>query len=64
MIAFGIWLLFTKTVKLIPHFIRHPTDIRFLPASIIFGYIHGVINLYALLTLHIVSDFLFVNHAE
>lgn len=49
---FAIWLLFTKTVKLIPHFIRHPEDIKFLPVSILFSYLHGIINIYALVTLH------------
>ena len=54
MSMFAGWLLFTKTIKLIPHFLRHPTDLRFLPVSLIFGYLHGFINIYALMTLHVV----------
>ncbi|KXX76727.1 Hyaluronan synthase 2 [Madurella mycetomatis] len=41
---------FTK-VKLTGLFRKRWTDIRFLPASILFGYFHGFIKLYALFTL-------------
>ena len=46
---------FTKIVKLMGLFIRDPKDLVFLPASIIFGYFHGFIKLYALFTLKMVS---------
>ena len=49
---FAVWLLFTKTVKLWPYFCEHPEDLTMLPAQIIFGYVHGVIKLYTLVTLH------------
>ena len=49
---FGVWLLFTKTVKLWPYFYEHPGDLTMLPAQIIFGYLHGLIKLYTLFTLH------------
>lgn len=52
MIYLAAWIAFTKLVKLIPHFMRHPEDLRFIPASIAFSYIHGGINLFALATLH------------
>lgn len=45
---------FTKVVKLMGLFRRNPSDIIFLPASIFFGYFHGLIKLYALFTLHMV----------
>lgn len=48
---FFSWLFFTKIVKLIPHFVRFPTDILYIPAMIVFSYFHGAINLYALFTL-------------
>ncbi|KAF2398266.1 hypothetical protein EJ06DRAFT_564566 [Trichodelitschia bisporula] len=51
MAMFGIWLLFTKLVKLIPHFSCYPQDLIYVPAAILFGWIHGFINIYALLTL-------------
>lgn len=58
---FFTWLLFTKTVKLWPHFYRHPQDIKFIPAQIFFGYCHGFIKLYALLTLNKVYSILPAN---
>lgn len=51
--VFIIWVLFTKIVKLIPHILRHPEDVIFLPASVLFSYLHGFINIYALFTLHV-----------
>lgn len=47
--------LFSKTVKLWGHFIRHPVDILFLPVYILFGYFHGAIKAYGLFTLNAVS---------
>lgn len=46
---------FTKVVKLVGLFKRNPSDLMFLPVSILFGYFHGLIKLYALATLRIVS---------
>jgi hypothetical protein len=46
---------FTKVVKLMGLFRRKPSDIVFLPVSILFGYFHGLIKLYALFTLKEVS---------
>lgn len=45
---------FTKVVKLIGLFRRNPSDLIFLPVSIVFGYFHGLIKLYALITLNMV----------
>ena len=52
LILFAVWLLFTKTVKLIPYLREHPKDLMMLPAQIAFGYAHGLIKLYTLFTLH------------
>ncbi|KAG4419336.1 hypothetical protein IFR04_007484 [Cadophora malorum] len=52
---FALWLLSTKVVKLLPHFALYPRDICFLPVTIIFGYLHGPIKLYAFFTLHVTS---------
>ncbi|KAI0020078.1 polysaccharide synthase [Xylariomycetidae sp. FL0641] len=46
---------FTKVVKLIGLFRRQPSDILYLPVSIVFGYFHGLIKLYALVTLNMTS---------
>jgi len=53
---FALWLFFTKVVKLVPHFVLCPADICFIPVTILFGYFHGLIKFYALLTLHVVSE--------
>jgi cellulose synthase/poly-beta-1,6-N-acetylglucosamine synthase-like glycosyltransferase len=50
-VAFFLWLLFTKTVRMIPHFLRHPSDMFHMPLLIVFGYYHSIMNVYAALTL-------------
>ena len=45
---------FTKIVKLMGLLLRNPSDIVFVPVSIVFGYLHGLIKLYALCTLSMV----------
>ncbi|KAL8917587.1 MAG: hypothetical protein Q9208_007870 [Pyrenodesmia sp. 3 TL-2023] len=47
-----LWLFFAKVVKMVPHFCRHPSDAKFLPAMIAFSYFHGLIKIYTLLTIH------------
>jgi hypothetical protein len=54
-IAQLVFMFISKVVKLIGLFMREPKDIGFLPVSILFGYFHGWIKLYALLTLRMVS---------
>jgi hypothetical protein len=43
-------MVFSKTIKLVPHLLRNPGDVRFVPVSIVFGYLHNLIKLYAVLT--------------
>ncbi|PQE03187.1 glycosyltransferase family 2 protein [Rutstroemia sp. NJR-2017a BBW] len=54
-IAQLVFMFISKVVKLIGLFMREPKDIGFLPISILFGYFHGWIKLYALLTLRMTS---------
>lgn len=51
-LAFMMW---TKVIKLVGLFMREPSDIMFLPLSILFGYFHGFIKLWAAATLRMVS---------
>lgn len=44
------WYFFTKIVKLTCLFRRYPKDFFYLPVSIVFGFFHGFIKLYALYT--------------
>jgi hypothetical protein len=53
--ALGAWMFVSKFIKLLGHYIRYPRDFVFLPVSILFGYFHGFIKLYAGATLHVVS---------
>lgn len=42
--------VFAKTIKLIPHLLRNPGDVRFVPVSVLFGYFHNLIKLYGCIT--------------
>ncbi|CAG8955685.1 hypothetical protein HYFRA_00010948 [Hymenoscyphus fraxineus] len=46
-----VWMAISKVVKLVGLFVRQPFDLIYLPVSVIFGYFHGLIKLYALFTL-------------
>ena len=63
MIALAAWtFVFSKTVKLWGHFFRYPADVVFIPVYIAFGYFHGCIKFWGLLTLNAVSSrYLFCN---
>jgi hypothetical protein len=45
------WMFVSKFIKLLGHYIRFPVDWVFLPVSILFGYFHGAIKMYAVMTL-------------
>lgn len=47
---FGAHFVFAKTIKLIPHLLRNPGDVRFIPVSVLFGYFHNLIKLYGCIT--------------
>lgn len=49
------WMFMTKFIKLLGHYIRYPVDFLLLPISILFGYLHGLIKVYAMLSLNVVS---------
>lgn len=51
---FAFMFGFTKVVKLVGLFVRNPSDLMLLPVSIAFGYFHGLIKLWALVTLNVV----------
>ncbi|KAF2174622.1 hypothetical protein K469DRAFT_705802 [Zopfia rhizophila CBS 207.26] len=46
-----LWMLIAKIAKLFPHFYRRPRDIFLIPVTWAFGYMHGFIKYYALLTI-------------
>ncbi|ORY93792.1 glycosyltransferase like family 2-domain-containing protein [Syncephalastrum racemosum] len=51
-ISYICWLLVTRFVKLIPHFLKRPFDIWASPAWLIFNYYFAIMKIYALFTLH------------
>ncbi|KAI0783727.1 nucleotide-diphospho-sugar transferase [Abortiporus biennis] len=51
-VSYAIWLLVTRTAKLLPHFWNRPQDVVYIPAFILFGYYFAIMKIYALLTLH------------
>lgn len=50
--ALLVWMLFSKFIKLVTHFVRYPVDILLWPVSILFGWFHGSIKVYAMVTLN------------
>ncbi|TKA77789.1 hypothetical protein B0A49_03954 [Cryomyces minteri] len=50
------WIIFSKIVKNLEHYVRHPVDLLLLPIGIGFAYLHGsVLKLYALFTLDVTA---------
>lgn len=52
--ALGVWMFISKFIKLLGHYRRYPADFLLLPVSILFGYFHGAIKIYAAVTLNVV----------
>ena len=50
--ALGSWMIFSKFIKLITHFVRYPGDIFLWPVSILFGWYHGLIKCHAFTSLN------------
>lgn len=55
-LAFSIHWFFSKTIKLVPHLIRNPGDVLYVPVSIGFGYYHNWIKLKGMLSLQEVCN--------
>ncbi|KAL1975353.1 hypothetical protein VTN31DRAFT_3745 [Thermomyces dupontii] len=53
--ALFTWMFISKFIKLLGHYIRYPSDILLLPVSILFGYFHGAIKMYAAITLNVTT---------
>ncbi|KAJ5734170.1 hypothetical protein N7493_002956 [Penicillium malachiteum] len=49
------WMFTSKWIKLLGHYIRYPVDVFLLPVSIVFGYLHGAIKMYAVMTLNVTT---------
>ncbi|MCJ1480524.1 hypothetical protein MMC06_000679 [Schaereria dolodes] len=49
------WIFVSKFIKLLGHYIRYPFDLLLLPVSVSFGYLHGLIKIYAMFTLDVTA---------
>ncbi|KAL8710108.1 MAG: hypothetical protein Q9220_005191 [cf. Caloplaca sp. 1 TL-2023] len=49
------WMFLSKFLKLLGHYIRYPVDFLLLPVSILFGYFHGLIKGYAMISLNVTA---------
>lgn len=56
-----LWIFTSKWIKLLGHYLRYPVDVFLLPVSVIFGYLHGAIKMYAVMTLNVVCLILFIS---
>jgi hypothetical protein len=54
--------VFAKTIKLLPHLLRNPGDVRFIPVSVLFGYFHNLIKFYGCMTVTEVCIYPNVHH--
>jgi hypothetical protein len=50
-----LWVFTSKFIKLLGHYIRYPVDVFLLPVSVLFGYFHGAIKMYAVMTLNVTT---------
>ena len=48
-------ILLSKLIKPLPHYMRNPRDLMYVPLQIVFGYWHSCVKLYALLTVRNVA---------
>lgn len=60
MTSLYLWMFTSKWIKLLGHYIRYPVDVFLLPVSVLFGYFHGAIKMYAVMTLNVVSVYYFL----
>ncbi|KAL9932272.1 hypothetical protein V8E36_008751 [Tilletia maclaganii] len=55
LLSYLVWVLATRTAKLLPHLWFRPQDILFVPAFLLFSYYFAVMKIYALFTLHVTA---------
>ncbi|WVN90842.1 uncharacterized protein L203_106085 [Cryptococcus depauperatus CBS 7841] len=51
-VSYIVWLMCTRTFKVLPHLWNNPSHVIYVPAFILFGYYFAIMKLYALFTLH------------
>ena len=51
--SYFVWLLVTRLIKYMPHFVRRPQDVIYVPLWLLFNIYFAVMKIYCLFTLHI-----------
>lgn len=51
----AVFMFVSKFIKNLDHYLHYPEDLLLVPCSILFGWFHGFIKLYALFTINVVS---------
>jgi len=46
------WYLLSRGLKILPHLLRHPADVMFLPAYVLVNFATAIVRIYSLLTLN------------
>jgi cellulose synthase/poly-beta-1,6-N-acetylglucosamine synthase-like glycosyltransferase len=52
MVCWGIWLVLSRSIRVIYYLAKKPWNIIFMPVFIVFQYIQGLIRIYALFTVY------------
>ncbi|KAI8826753.1 glycosyltransferase like family 2-domain-containing protein [Fimicolochytrium jonesii] len=53
LISYLSWLLITRVIKYMPHFVRRPQDVFVVPIWVLFNIYFAVMKVYCLFTLHV-----------
>ncbi|KAJ3162118.1 hypothetical protein HDU86_005816 [Geranomyces michiganensis] len=51
--SYIVWLVITRLIKYMPHFVRRPQDVAFIPVWLVFNIYFAVMKVYCLFTLHV-----------
>ena len=52
-VSYLVWLLVTRLIKYMPHFVRRPQDIAAIPVWLVFNVVFAFMKVYCLFTLHV-----------
>ena len=52
-VSYIIWLFVTRLIKYMPHFVRRPQDVFYIPVWLIFNLYFVLLKVYCLFTLHV-----------
>ncbi|KAJ3012514.1 hypothetical protein HKX48_006246 [Thoreauomyces humboldtii] len=53
LVSYLVWLVITRLIKYMPHFVRRPQDILMVPIWVVFNIYFAIMKIYCLFTLHV-----------